>query len=137
MEEFYMKKKIIILAVVLLVVAGAFWAKGYYNDRYVVSDCCYTQIPKDEVNEDSWLVDKDGVKQAKGKSYELMGYNEQGEPCEVYFTKSGSAEDYYAPGTYIKISMSKTIPLGVEVVEESSVPQTALEKIQELGTKAD
>lgn len=50
---------------------------------------------------------------------------------------SGSAEDYYAPGTYIKISMSKTITLGVEVVEESSVPQTALEKIQELGTKAD
>ena len=137
-----MKTGIIILAVVLLVVAGAFWAKRYYNDRYVVSDCCYTQIPKDEVNEDSWLVDKDGVKQAKGKqakgkSYELMGYNEQGEPCEVYFTKSGSAEDYYAPGTYIKISMSKTIPLGVEVVEESSVPQTALEKIQELGPKAD
>ena len=137
-----MKKKIIILAVVLLVVTGAFWAKGYYNDRYVVSDCCYTQIHKDEVNEDSWLVDKDGVKQAKGKqakgkSYELMGYNEQGEPCEVYFTSAGSAEDYYAPGTYIKISMSKTITLGVEVVEESSVPQTALEKIQELGTKAD
>ena len=54
-----------------------------------------------------------------------------------YFTRSGSAEDYYAPGTYIKISMSKTITLGVEVVEEPSVPQTALEKIQELGTKAD
>lgn len=70
-------------------------------------------------------------------SYELMGYTEQGEPCEVYFTRSGSAEDYYAPGTYIKISMSKTITLGVEVVEEPSVPQTALEKIQELGTKAD
>ena len=50
---------------------------------------------------------------------------------------SGSAEDYYAPGTYIKISMSKTITLGVEVVEEPSVPQTALEEIQESGTKAD
>ena len=37
-----MKKKIIILAVVLLVIAGAFWAKGYYNDRYVVSSCYYT-----------------------------------------------------------------------------------------------
>ena len=132
-----MRKKVILLAVVLLVVAGAFWAKGYYNDRYVASDCYYTQIPQDEVNEDSWLVDKDGVKQAKGKSYELMGYNEQGEQKEVYFTKSGNAEDYYAPGTYIKVSMSKTITLGVAVVEESDVPQTALEKIQELGTKAD
>ena len=55
----------------------------------------------------------------------------------VDLTRSGSAEDYYAPGTYIKISMSKTITLGVEVVEEPSVPQTALEKIQESGTKAD
>ena len=132
-----MKKKIIILVTVLLVVAGAFWAKGYYNDRYVVSDCCYTQIPEDEVNEDSWLLDKDGVKQAKGKAYTLTGYNEQGEPCEVYFTRSGSAEDYYAPGTYIKVSMSKTITLGAAVVEESAVPQTALEKIQAFGTKAD
>ena len=132
-----MRKKLIILAVVLLVVAGAFCAKGYYNDRYVVSDCYYTQIPEDEVNEDSWLVDKDGVKQAKGKSYELMGYNEQGERREVCFTKSGGADDYYAPGTYIKVSMSKTIAVGVEVVGEQSVPQTALEKIQELGTKVD
>ncbi len=33
--------------------------------------------------------------------------------------------------------MSKTITLGVEVGKKLSVPQTALEKIQELGTKAD
>lgn len=132
-----MKKKIILLAVVLLAAAGAFWTKGHYNDRYVVSGCCYPQIPEDEANEDSWLVDKDGVKQAKGKSYELMGYNEQGEQREVYFTRSGGAEDYYAPGTYIKVSMSKTLTLGVEIVEESSVPQTALEKIHAFGTKAD
>ena len=132
-----MKKKVVILVVVLLVTAGAFWSKGYYNDRYVVSDCYYTQIPVDEVNEDSWLVDKDGVKQAKGKSYELMGYNEQGERREVCFTKSGGAENYYAPSTYIKVSTSKTIAVGVEVVGEQSVPQAALEKIQELGTKID
>ncbi len=132
-----MKKKIIILMVVLLVAVGAFWAKGYYNNRYVVSDYFYTEIPEDEVNEDSWLVDKDGVKQTEGKSYNLIGYNEQGEQCEVYFTKVGSVEDYYAPGTYIKVSMSKTITLGIEVVEESSVPQLALEKIHEQGTKVD
>ena len=131
-----MKKKVIILAVVLLVVAGAFCAKGYYNDRYVVSDCYYTQVPEDEVNEDSWLVDKDGARQAEGKSYELMGYNEQGEQREVYFTKSGNAEDYYAPGTYIKVNTSKTIVLDVQVVDASSIPQPAMEKIRELGTKA-
>ena len=131
-----MKKKVVILVVVLLVVAGAFCAKGYYNDRYVVSDCYYTQVPEDEVNEDSWLVDKDGARQAEGKSYELMGYNEQGEQREVYFTKSGSAEDYYDPGTYIKVNTSKTIVLDVQVVDASSIPQPAMEKIRELGTKA-
>ena len=131
-----MKKKVIILAVVLLVVAGAFCAKGYYNDRYVVSGCYYTQVPEDEVNEDSWLVDKDGARQAEGKSYELMGYNEQGEQREMYFTKSGSAKDYYAPGTYIKVNTSKTIVLDVQVVDASSIPQPAMEKIRELGTKA-
>ncbi len=132
-----MKKKIIIIVAMVLVIFGAFWAKGYYNDRYLVSDCYYTQIPEDEVNEDSWLVDKDGVKQAKGKAYNLVGYNDQGEQKEVYFTKKGSAKDYYAPGSYIKVNMSKTITLSVEVVEESSVPKAALEKIQEQGTKVD
>ena len=72
------KKGIVIAVVVLLVVAGAFWAKGYYNDRYVASSFYYTQIPEDEVNEDSWLVDADGVKQEKGKAYDLIGYDENG-----------------------------------------------------------
>lgn len=48
-----MKKKIIIIIAIVLVIAGVFWAKGYYNDRYVASDSFYTQIPQDEVNEDS------------------------------------------------------------------------------------
>ena len=132
-----MKKKIIILAVILFLAAGAFWAKGYYNDRYVALAYYYTQIPENEVNEDSWLLDSDGVKQAKGKSYELIGYDERGESREVYFKKAGSAEDYYAPGTYIKVSTGKTITLGVEVVDEASVPQPALDKIHELGARAD
>ena len=129
------KKKLLILAAVIFLVAGAFWAKNYYNDRYVISDCYYTQIPEDEVNEDSWLVDSDGVKQVKGKEYNLIGYNGQGEQREVYFTKNGSAEDYYAPGTYIKVDTSKTLVIGLEIVDESSVPQAALEKIKALGTK--
>ena len=65
-----------------------------------------------------------------------MGYKEQGEQREVYFTKSGNAEDYYAPGTYIKVNTSKTIVLDVQVVDASSIPQPAMEKIRELGTKA-
>lgn len=130
-----MKKKIGIAAVILIVIAGAFWAKGYYNDRYVVSDYYYTQIPEDEVNEDSWLVDADGVKQEKGKAYELVGYNAQGEAKEVYFTKKGSVEDYYAPGTYIKVGASTTLTVDVETVSETEVPQMALDNIHALGTK--
>lgn len=129
------KKNLFILAVAILLVAGAFWAKNYYNDRYLISDSYYTQIPEDEINQDSWLVDADGVKQVKGKEYTLMGYNDQGKEREVYFTKTGSAEDYYAPGTYIKVDVSKTLVVGLEVVEEVSVPQAALEKINMLGTK--
>lgn len=129
------KKKLIILAVTIFLVAGAFWAKNYYNDRYVISDSYYTQIPEDEINVDSWLVDSDGVKQVKGKEYTLMGYNDQGKEREVYFTKTGSAEEYYTPGTYIRVDTSRTLVVGLKVVDEASVPQAAREKIDTLGTK--
>lgn len=130
-----MKKKIMLLVAIIIIVAGVFWAKGYYNDRYVVSDSFYTQIPLDEVNEDSWLVDKDGVKQTKGKSYHLVAYNDAGEEREVSFSQKGTAKDYYAPGTYIKLNASKTLVVGLEVVDKSTVPQAALEKLHELGSK--
>lgn len=135
MKKKSIKKKIIVIAVVLLVVCGAFWAKGYYNDRYVVSDSFYTQIPSNEVNEDSWILDADGVPQEEGKQYDLIGYNEEGKEREVSFKKQGTAEDYYAPGTYIKVDVSKTLVVGTEVVEESSVPEAALEKMSSLGTR--
>lgn len=130
-----MKKKIIIIVVIILVIAGAFWAKGYYNDRYVASEVYYTQIPEDEVNEDSWLVDSDGVKQEKGKEYKLMGYDEKGKEKHVYFSVKGTAENYYAPGTYIQVKSSKTLSLGHVAVGESAVPQAALEQIKANGTR--
>lgn len=134
-----MKKKAVktagILLLVAIVICGAFWAKNYYNNRYVASDCFYTQIPLDEVNEDSWLLDSDGAQQEKGKKYVLIGYNEAGEQKEVSFVKKGAAEDYYAPGAYIKVTASRTIEIGVQAVEEGDVPKTALEKIALQGTK--
>ena len=130
-----MKKKIMIIVAAFLVIAGAFWAKGYYNDRYIVSEVYYTQIPEDEVNEDSWLVDSDGVKQEEGKEYKLMGYDENGNEKEVYFSIRGTSENYYAPGTYIEVKSSKTIILEHAVVNESEVPQKALEQIKMNGTR--
>ena len=130
-----MKKTIITIVAITIVICVAFWAKGYYNDRYVVSDSYYTQIPLDEKTEDSWLVDASGVKQEKGKEYNLIGYNENGEEKEVSFKQKGTAENYYKPGTYIKVNTSKSITLGIEVVTESDVPEVALEKIKSIGTK--
>lgn len=129
-----MKKIIITVVSLALLITAAFWMKGYYNDRYVASEFYFTQIPLDEVNEESWLVDSDGVKQQKGKEYHLIGYDEQGTEREVLFTQTGDVENYYAPGTYIKVSMSKTITVGIEVVQEMDVPQEALEKIAANGT---
>lgn len=130
-----MKKTIAVTAVIALIACIAFWAKGYYNDRYVASDSFYTQIPADEPNEDSWLADADGIPQEKGREYDLIGYNQEGEEREISFIKRGTAKDYYTPGTYIKVSTSKTLVVGIEVVGETHVPKAALDKISSLGTR--
>lgn len=130
-----MKKIILTIVALLILIATAFWGKKYYNDRYVVCDDYYTQVPVDEVNTDSWLVDADGVKQQKGKEYVLIGYDEQGKKQEVVFTQKGEAKDYYTPGTYIKVSMSQTLTVGVKVVAETDIPQAALKKIKTNGTR--
>lgn len=121
-----MKKSIRNIIIIAVIVFVAFWAKGYYNNRYVVADSYYTQVPINEVNEDSWLLDSKGVQQEKGKRYDLVGYNQQGESKNVTFTKRGTAKDYYAPGTYIKVNVSQTLVIGVEVVEQNQVPEKAL-----------
>ncbi|KKY02298.1 hypothetical protein VN21_03925 [Paraclostridium benzoelyticum] len=130
-----MKKTLGILIVVSIIVGGALWAKGYYNNRYVASETYYTQVPTDEVNKDSWLVNSEGEKQEKGKEYKLIGYDKEGNKREVDFTKRGTAKDYYAPGTYIKISASKTISLGETTINKEDVPAKALEKIEKEGTR--
>ena len=130
-----MKKTLGILIAVAIIVGGALWAKGYYNNRYVASETYYTQVPTDEVNKDSWLLDSEGKKQAKGKEYNLIGYDKEGNKRDFNFAKSGTAKDYYAPGAYIKISASKTISLGESTVNKEDVPAKALEKIEKEGTR--
>lgn len=124
-----MKKTISIIAIIGIILCGAFWAKGYYNDRYVISDSFYTQIPLDEKNEDSWLKDANGVQQEKGKEYNLLGFNQNGDERKVRFIKRGTSEDYYEPGTFIKVDVSKTLEIGVSIVEKDDVPEKALEKL--------
>lgn len=130
-------KKLLIFAAAIFFAAGAFWVKGYYNDRYVISDSYYTRIPEDETTGESWLTDADGVRQTKGKEYDLVGYNDQGKEREVHFSQTGEGEDLYAPGTYIKVDTSKVLVVALEVVDEASVPRSALEKITAQGTKLE
>ena len=82
-----MKKKIAVTISILCIAVALFWAKGYYNERYVAVDSYYTQIPFDEVNEDSWLFDKDGIKQEKGKEYNLVGYNKRRKTGSCVYSK--------------------------------------------------
>lgn len=130
-----MKKTLGILIAVAIIVGGALWAKGYYNNRYVASETYYTQVPTDEVNKDSWLVNSEGKKEVKGKMYKLVGYDKEGNKRDFSFAKQGTAKDYYAPGAYIKISASKTISLGEITVNKEDVPAKALEKIEKEGTR--
>ncbi|HEL0567315.1 TPA: YxeA family protein [Streptococcus equi subsp. zooepidemicus] len=130
-------KKWIIIAVIAVAIIGvAIWAKGYYQDRYVATECYYTQIPLDEKNDKTtYIKDDNGKDVAEGKEYDLIGYDEKGKSREVYFSKQGKASDYYTPGTYIKCNHSKTLVTGIEVVNEKDVPKTALEKIKANGTR--
>lgn len=132
-----MKKTIGILIVAVLFIGMAFWVKGYYNNVYVGSATYYTQVPLDEINKDSCLVDAQGniLKDVPGKEYELVGYDDGGNKREIYFVKRGTAADYYAPGTYIKVNTSKTRTLSEEIVDEDHVPKKALEKIAQQGTR--
>lgn len=130
-----MKKTLGILIAVAIIVGGALWAKGYYNNRYVTSETYYTQVPTDEVNKDSWLVDDEGKKEIKGKEYNLIGYDKEGNKRAFSFSKQGTAKDYYAPGSFIKISASKTISVGETIVNKDEVPTKALEKIEKEGTR--
>ena len=62
----------------------------------------------------------------KTGSYE----DKQGNKRAFSFSKQGTAKDYYAPGSYIKISASKTISLGETTINKEDVPAKALEKIE-------
>ncbi|MFM1602561.1 YxeA family protein [Helcococcus ovis] len=129
-------KWIILVVVISIVLLVANWARRYYDDRYVQSDVYYTQIPLDQKNDKTeWIKDNNGKNAEKGKQYELIGYNDKGESREVQFSKKGEAKDYYSPGIYIKASTSKTLVIGISVVDEKEVPKQALEKIKSNGTR--
>lgn len=121
---------IVVAVLVVAVVGGAVWAKQYYQDRYVGSDY-YTVVPMNFDLTPETLYDRNGKAMEMGKNFTLMAYDDQGQPRQVDFTVKGDEpSDYPQPGTYLKVSASKQIVVGWDVIDESSVPAKALEQIK-------
>lgn len=130
-----MKRSLIIglIAVVVIGVAGALWAKNYYDSRYVGHDF-YTVVPADEPVALGDLLDADGNPADTGYPYSLVGYDNDLNRRVLEFDKRADSDDgLYQPGTYLKVSASKQIVLNEAVVNESEVPAEILEKLNTEG----
>jgi len=126
----YMKKKVILFVFIILIGIVTVAAIRYYSTDHTLSECYYTQIPRVDVNRESWLIDDFGHKQPIGKEYVLVCYNALGESTRVTFIHA----DSYCPGTYIKLKTKKKIVINQRIISESEVPQRALTQIKYYGT---
>ena len=126
-------KKIVGLLLLVSVVVGAGWyiREGMRN-KYVVEKSYYTQVPTDTVNDkDMWIIPGE----VKGREYHLTGYDKDGKSTLVFFAKHGKAEDYYAPGTYMRVDGNSVTYVGEAEVKKEDIPEKALKAIEEKGTK--
>ena len=126
-----MKKKVILFVIIILIGIVTIAVNRYYSTDHTLSDCYYTQIPRVDVNRESWLIDDFGHKQPIGKEYVLVCYNALGESMRVTFIHA----DSYCPGTYIKLKTKKKIVINQRIISESKVPQHALNQSKSYGTK--
>jgi hypothetical protein len=63
--------------------------------------------------------------------YNLTCYNADGAARDLEFVGRLDLHDVYPPGTYIRVSASKTWATGKEALPETDVPAAALAKIKE------
>lgn len=122
--------KIIAAVFVVLLIFGSVKVKQYYDDRYVGSDY-YTRVPADQSTELEPLYDDSGKEVDTGKNYSFVSYNEKGEKRVLEF--SYTTEDtnkLLQPGQYLRISASKQIVVGQEVIQESDVPAEVLKYLK-------
>lgn len=129
-----MKKKpivwIVLVIVIAVIVAGAVWAKQYYEDRYVGTDY-YTMIPLDYDMTPETQYSASGEDVGLGKDFNLIAYNEEGEEREISFIMmSEDSADYPQPGTFLLAKVSKQLVVSWNIVEENRVPDRVLTRIK-------
>jgi len=121
---------IAVVAVVVVVAAVAVWGKQYYENRYVGSDY-YTMIPLDYDMTPEMMYDMAGEEAGLGRYFVLTAYNDQGEAKTVEFKVMGDdSAQYPQPGTYLRVNASNQLVVGWNIIDESSVPEKALDKIK-------
>jgi len=120
-----------VAAVAALIIAGAVWFKQYYDNTYVVDDYYYTVVPLDYDYTPEVSYDSNGHPRGYEKEYTLTCYNADGNERELSFRVLLDFQELYPPGTYVRVSVSKTTVLQQNALAEADVPGAALEKIQE------
>jgi len=118
-----------LVAVVLIILTLLF--KQYYDYRYVLDDKYYTVVPLDYD-----ITPYQDADMGRTTEYILTGYNENGESKELEFQVYHDAHELelYPPGTFIEVSKSKQLVIGKRALDESDVPEKAMEKIMESFT---
>lgn len=121
---------LVVFVVVILVVLG-YSSKKYYENRYVGEDY-YAQVPMDASTELETLYDDRGNEAGMGKEYELKAYNEQGKERIAAFPVHDSlGQKALEPGSFVKLSLSKTIVVKHQAVAKEEVPEKVLKILEE------
>jgi uncharacterized protein (TIGR01655 family) len=128
------KKKYLKIIVVILIAVplalGTLWFKQYYDNRYVLDDYYYTVVPIDYDITPTTMYNSNGADMGLEKVYDLICYNADGKEKKLEFRARLDFQELYPPGTYVRVSVSKTTVLQQNALNESDVPEKALEMIK-------
>lgn len=113
--------------VAVIVVAGAFWGRQYYEDRYVGTDF-YARVPLDYDMASVSVRNMEGKEIGTAVEYNLTAYNEQGEAVSVSFrvhdpdSDISIGEEQPQPGDYLRLKVSKQLVISWEFLDYADVP---------------
>jgi uncharacterized protein (TIGR01655 family) len=124
-------KTIAVIMISVTVIAVVFWFKQYYENRYVLDDYYYTVVPLDYDITPERMYNIDGAHMGYEKEYELVCYNAGGEQKTLRFRAMLRFQELYPPGTYVRVSASKTTVLRQNALDAADIPEAALNKINE------